>query len=161
MREYDYIKLEQPENPDWKVVGDLFLRMYSGMDELGLKLPLGSGGGKKWLKMAQNTSGKFGIVILVKDYGKAVGFAHGMIRFLPDYLGGFAVGLITHVYVDDDTRRSGIGKALVNQLEDWFLTKKVHSIELQVITVNPVAKEFWKQLGYNEELIQYRKTIDK
>lgn len=161
MREYDYIKLDQPEDPDWIVVGELFTRMYSRMDEIGLLLPLSADGTEKWLKTVRNTSGKYGLVILVKDWGKAVGFAHGMVKFLPDYLGGFAVGSITHVYVDDDSRRSGIGKALVNQLEDWFLTKKVHSIELQVITGNPLAKEFWKKLGYKEELIQYRKTLDK
>jgi len=161
MREYDYIKLDQPEDPDWIVVGELFTRMYSRMDEIGLLLPLSADGTEKWLKTVRNTSGKYGLVILVKDWGKAVGFAHGMVKFLPDYLGGFTVGSITHVYVDDNSRRSGIGKALVNQLEDWFLTKKVHSIELQVITGNPLAKEFWKKLGYKEELIQYRKTLDK
>lgn len=161
MREYDYIKLDQPEDPDWIVAGELFTRMYSRMDEIGLLLPLSADGTEKWLKTVRNTSGKYGLVILVKDWGKAVGFAHGMVKFLPDYLGGFAVGSITHVYVDDDSRRSGIGKALVNQLEDWFLTKKVHSIELQVITGNPLAKEFWKKLGYLEELQQYRKTLDK
>jgi ribosomal protein S18 acetylase RimI-like enzyme len=160
MREYDYIKLDQPEDPDWIVVGELFTRMYSRMDEIGLLLPLSADGTEKWLKTVRNTSGKYGLVILVKDWGKAVGFAHGMVKFLPDYLGGFTVGSITHVYVDDDSRRSGIGKALVNQLEDWFLTKKVHSIELQVITGNPLAKEFWKKLGYLEELQQYRKTWD-
>lgn len=158
MREYDYIRLNQPDDPDWNVVGELFTLMYSRMDEIGLSLPLCNDGTEKWLKTARNTSGKYGLVILVKDYGKAVGFAHGMVKFLPDYLGGYAVGTISHVYVDDDTRRSGIGKAMVEQLEDWFLTKKVHSIELQVITGNPIAKEFWKSLGYNEELIQYRKT---
>jgi ribosomal protein S18 acetylase RimI-like enzyme len=160
MREYDYIKLDQPGDPDWIVVGELFTRMYSRMDEIGLLLPLSADGTEKWLKTVRNTSGKYGLVILVKDWGKAVGFAHGMVKFLPDYLGGFTVGSITHVYVDDDSRRSGIGKALVNQLEDWFLTKKVHSIELQVITGNPLAKEFWKKLGYLEELQQYRKTWD-
>ncbi|MCK9398975.1 MAG: GNAT family N-acetyltransferase [Bacteroidales bacterium] len=160
MREYDYIKLDQPEDPDWIVVGELFTRMYSRMDEIGLLLPLSADGTEKWLKTVRNTSGKYGLVILVKDWGKAVGFAHGMVKFLPDYLGGFAVGSITHVYVDDDSRRSGIGKVLVNLLEDWFLTKKVHSIELQVITGNPLAKEFWKKLGYLEELQQYRKTWD-
>jgi ribosomal protein S18 acetylase RimI-like enzyme len=161
MREYDYIRLEKPEDPDWNIVGELFTKMYSRMDELGLSLPLSVDGTEKWLKTARNTSGKFGLVILVKDYGKAVGFAHGIIKFLPDYLGGFAVGSITHVYVDENSRRSGIAKALVNILEDWFLMKKVHSIELQVISGNPSAKEFWKKLGYSEELQQYRKTHDQ
>ena len=158
MGKLDYIRLEQPDDPDWNVVGELFTLMYGRMGEMGLMLPLSESGTEKWLKTTRNTSGKYGLVVLAKDEGKAVGFAHGLIKFLPDYLGGFAVGSITHVYVDDDARRLGIGKALVNILEDWFRMKKVHSIELQVISGNPTAKKFWKNLGYKEELLQYRKT---
>jgi len=128
------------------------------MDDMGLMLPLAEGGEKKWIKTARNTAGKFGIVILALNNNDVVGFAHGLIKFLPDYLGGYAVGSITHVFVSDDQKLSGIGKELVNMLEEWFRTKKVHSVELQVITGNPGAKEFWKKLGYTEELTQYRKT---
>jgi len=158
MAEIEYIKLDQPDHPDWIAIGPLFTLMYARMDEMGLMLPLCDGGTGKWLKTAKNTSGKYGLVILAKEQGKPVGFAQGLIKFLPDYLGGFAVGSITHVYVDDDSRRSGIGKVLVNLLEEWFRIKKVHSVELQVIAGNPMAKEFWKGLGYEEELLQYRKT---
>jgi ribosomal protein S18 acetylase RimI-like enzyme len=161
MEEIKYIKLDNSDNADWDPVGELFTRMYSRMDELGLKLSLAADGSEKWLKTARNTAGKFGIVILAKEGDQAVGFAHGMIKFLPDYLGGFAVGSITHVYVEDHYLRSGIGKAMVNLLEDWFRTKKVHSVELQVISGNPEAQEFWKKLGYQEELQQYRKTGDQ
>jgi GNAT superfamily N-acetyltransferase len=160
MEEIRYIRLDDPDNEDWNAVGELFTRMYARMDELGLILPLIHSGTEKWLKTARNTAGKYGMVILAKDKDKAIGFAHGMIKFLPDYLGGFTVGLITHVYVDDDSRRTGVGKALVNLLEDWFRMKKVHSMELQVISGNPAAQEFWKKLGYLEELKQYRKTWD-
>ena len=161
MGDLNFIILDKPEARDWEVVGELFKRMYSRMDEMGLMLPLCTDGTEKWLKTARNTSGKYGLVILAKNGGKAIGFAHGMLKFLPDYLGGFAVGSITHVYVDDDARRAGIGKALVNQLENWFRIKKVHSIELQVITGNPAAKEFWENLGYRQELLQYRKTSQR
>lgn len=157
MEKVDYIMLDQPDLADWNFINDLFARMYSRMDEMGLVLPLCEDGTEKWLKTAKNTSGKFGLVILVKVDDKAAGFAHGMIRFLPDYLGGFPVGSITHVYVDEEARRSGIGGDLVHILEEWFRLKKVHSVELQVITGNPVAREFWQKLGYREELLQYRK----
>jgi len=135
--------------------------MYAQMDEMGLMLPLAEGGAAQWLKTAQNTSGKFGIVILARDGEQAVGFAHGMLKFLPDYLGGYAVGTITHVFVDEDSRRYGVGRQLVHELEEWFRMKKVYSVELQVITGNPKAKEFWKDLGYKEELLQYRKTCER
>jgi GNAT superfamily N-acetyltransferase len=158
MAEIIYIKLDTPDNPEWIAIGELFSRMYSVMKEMGLKLPLGEDGAGKWLKTAMNTAGKYGLVIIAKKDGVAIGFAHGMVKFLPDYLGGFAVGSITHVFIDGDSRRSGVGKALVNILEEWFLMKKVHSVELQVITRNPEADEFWKSLGYEVELHQYRKS---
>jgi ribosomal protein S18 acetylase RimI-like enzyme len=161
MEELNYIKLEQADNSDWDAVGELFKRMYTRMDELGLVLPLIPGGTEKWLKTVQNTAGKYGMVILAKKSGNAVGFAHGLIKFLPDYLGGFAVGSITHVYVDDHSRQMGIGKTMVNLLEDWFRAKKVHSVELQVISGNIEAKGFWIKLGYMEELQQFRKTGDR
>jgi GNAT superfamily N-acetyltransferase len=158
MGKTEYILLDSTDLPGWEEVAELFAKMYSQMDEMGLMLPLAEGGAAKWLKTTQNTSGKFGIVVLAKEGNAAVGFAHGMLKFLPDYLGGYAVGTITHVFVDEKMRRAGLGMELVNVLEDWFRMKKTHSIELQVITGNPAAKEFWKKLGYNEELLQMRKT---
>jgi ribosomal protein S18 acetylase RimI-like enzyme len=157
MGKTEYILLDSSDHPNWDEVGELFTRMYERMEEMGLELPLVDGGMEKWMRTAQNTSGKFGIVVMAKDGDKALGFAHGMLKFLPDYLGGYPVGSITHIYVDENARRSGIGKELVNELEEWFTVKKVHSIELQVITGNPVAKKFWEQLGYGEELLQFRK----
>jgi len=158
MGKMKYILLDAANHPEWLEVARLFTQMYARMDELGLMLPLAESGAEKWLKSTQNTNGKFGMVVLAKESDLAAGFAHGMIKFLPDYLGGYAVGTITHVFVDEKARRAGVGKQLVHELEEWFRMKKVLSIELQVITGNPVAKEFWKELGYMEELVQYRKT---
>jgi GNAT superfamily N-acetyltransferase len=154
----EYILLDSSDHPGWDAVAGLFSRMYSRMEEMGLLLPLTDGGTEKWLKAAQNTSGKFGIVVIAKEDGKTIGFAHGMIKFLPDYLGGYPVGTITHVFVEENERRAGVGKELINELEEWFGTKNVHSVELQVITGNPGAQAFWKKLGYHEELLQFRKT---
>jgi ribosomal protein S18 acetylase RimI-like enzyme len=154
----EYILLDSSDHPGWDAVAGLFSRMYAGMEEMGLLLPLATGGAEMWLKTAQNTSGKFGIVVLAKNDIETLGFAHGMIKFLPDYLGGYPVGTITHVFVDENSRRAGVGKELVNELEEWFGTKKVHSVELQVITGNPNAQAFWKKLGYQQELLQYRKN---
>lgn len=158
MGKTEYILLDSTSHPGWDEVTRLFTLMYARMDEMGLMIPLAEGGTEKWLKSTQNTSGKFGMVVLAKESELAIGFAHGMIKFLPDYLGGSAVGTITHVFVDENVRRAGVGRQLVSELEEWFRMKKVHSIELQVITGNPIAKEFWKELGYMEELMQYRKT---
>lgn len=160
LNKIDYIILDKNEHPEWESVCILFVRMYEAMDQMGLMMPLVEGGAEKWLKTVKNTSGKFGIVILALSENKPVGFAQGMIRFLPDYLGGYPVGLISHVFVDEKYRREGTGRELVQKLENWLIMKHVHSIELQVIGGNPGAAEFWKRLGYDLELIQYRKIIN-
>lgn len=154
-----FITLAGGDDPEWDQVEDLFRKMYSHMSELGLMLPLDEGGAQKWLSTVQTTSGKFGKVVVAKDGNKVVGFAHGMVKFLPDYLGGYSVGIVTHIFVDKHYRDRAVGTKLVYDLEEWFRFKRVHSIELQVISDNPSAMGFWKNLGYMEELRQYRKLM--
>lgn len=161
MMEVECIYLDTTDHPAWDEVELLFGRMYEDMEQMGLMIPLAENGAGKWIKTVQNTSGKYGIVVLAKINDKAVGFAHGMIKFLPDYLGGYPVGSITHVFIDEAHRKRGIGRELVNELEEWFRMKKVDSIELQVVTGNPVAKDFWASLGYGQELIQFRKQAGR
>lgn len=157
MKGIGYIHLDTSGHAGWEAVGELFSRMYVSMEELGLMLPLTEEGAEKWLRTVKNTSGKFGLVILALDENEPVGFAQGMIKFLPDYLGGHPVGMIGHVYVEEKWRRAGTGRELVRELENWFKMKNVHSVELQVISTNPAAKAFWSDLGYEQELVQYRK----
>jgi GNAT superfamily N-acetyltransferase len=87
---------------------------------------------------------------------KVVAFAHGGLKFLPDYLGGQKTGVVTHIFVKASYRHRHIGHQLLSLLEGWFKEKKVHSIELQVIAGND-AREFWEKSGYSLELYQYRK----
>jgi GNAT superfamily N-acetyltransferase len=160
LKKTEYIILDKNEQPEWEEVYSLYIRMYQAMDQMGLMMPLVDGGAEKWLKTVKNTSGKFGIVFLAISENEPVGFAQGMIRFLPDYLGGQPVGLIGHIFVDEKCRRDGIGRELVKKLENWLNMKRVHSIELQVIGGNPGAAEFWKSIGYELELLQFRKIIN-
>ena len=154
------ITLSDGDEPEWGQVESLFRKMYHFMYERGLMLPLESSGSVKWLSAARNTSGKFGKVVVAKSGDNVVAFAHGMVKFLPDYLGGQAVGIITHIFVDQAYRDRQLGVKLVRILEDWFRQKKVHSVELQVISGNPDAMGFWVNLGYAEELRQFRKVLD-
>ena len=157
MKTVDYILLDCADHPGWDAIPGLITAMYDRMNEMGLMIPLAEGGLEMWLRSAKNTTGKFGIVVLAKWDEMPVGFAHGLLKFMPDYLGNYTVGMITHVYVISEARNNGIGNELARQLESYFRQKNVHSIELQVIPGNRDAVKFWESLGYSEELIQYRK----
>lgn len=135
----------------------LFIRMYEYMSKKGLLLPLVPGGEKMWSKSIMSTLGKFGVVWLALRGTEVVGFAQGMIKLLPNYLGGGKVGVISHIYVNPDLRQSGIGSKLVHKLEEWFNTKEVESIELQVLCHNETGRAFWSKMGYQYECYQMRK----
>lgn len=154
-----FTHIQHPDDPAWEQVEGLLQAMYVSLETQGWKFPLTVEGARLWLKTVRNTAGKFGVMVVAKDNGRVVGFAHGMVKFLPDYLGGNPIGFVTHIFVEEDYRVTGTGKQLVEMLEEWFCQKKVHSVELQVITGNAGGIEFWTKLGYREELRQYRKKL--
>jgi GNAT superfamily N-acetyltransferase len=145
-----------PTDPALDRIRPLFSEMYRGMRAQGLMLPLSDDGADKWVNGLHSTLGRFAILAIVEQEGKLIGFAHGALKFLPDYLDNYRTGVITHVFVRPSHRGQQIGSKLVVMLEEWFELKKVHSVELQVITDNP-AKDFWEKAGYIQELVQYRK----
>lgn len=148
--------VSDPTDPSLDRVRPLFSEMYRGMRAQGLMLPLSDDGADRWVNGLNTTLGRFAVLAVAEEEGKLIGFAHGALKFLPDYLGSLRTGTITHVFVRPLHRGQDIGSKLVVMLEEWFESKKVHSVELQVITGNP-ASDFWEKAGYAQELIQYRK----
>jgi GNAT superfamily N-acetyltransferase len=143
-------------DPVLERIRPLFSEMYRGMRAQGLLLPLSDDGADKWVDGLQSALGRFAILAVAEEEGRLIGFAHGAVKFLPDYLGSYRTGVITHVFVRSSHRGQQVGSKLVVMLEEWFEEKKVHSVELQVTSGNP-AREFWEKAGYTEELVQYRK----
>ena len=137
----------------------LFVQMYEHMKDAGLKTPLIEGGEKLWRKSLEMTIGRFGKLILAVKDRDVVGFAHGIIKLSPDYLGGEKTGLITHVYVSPEERNIGVGRKMVNVMEKWFEDQNVRICEISVLHMNNMAISFWKDLGFKEEQIQMFKTI--
>ncbi len=138
-------------------VAVLFGEMYDDMLGHGLMLTLADDGPQKWLDSVKKSLGRFGVLYISVSEKGISGFAHGSVRLTPDYLGNKKVGVITHVFVKDEERQEGAGKALVRSLEKWFAGQQLHSVELQVLSDNLPALGFWKKLGYRTELQQYRK----
>jgi ribosomal protein S18 acetylase RimI-like enzyme len=151
------IHIENIESPYIKQVIDLFGEMYDFMAGKGLMLPLAENGAELWINSQKNTLGKFALLCISLEEDEVTGFGHAAVKFGPDYLGSPKIGVLTHIYVKESKRRSGTGAALLECLENWFAEKKVHSIELQVVSENDSAIKFWKKNNYQQELLQFRK----
>jgi GNAT superfamily N-acetyltransferase len=138
-------------------VETLFVELYEYIKPKGLALPLLKNGEKLWMESVKNTLGNYSTVIVAIDNGRVIGFAYGMLKFLPDYLGGNKVGVITHFFVVPTYRNMQVGKQLCTRAMKWFESKEISSIEVQIAAVNPDAEKFWKRMGFQFELMQLRK----
>jgi len=81
------------------------------------------------------------------DTGQIVGFLLAEIHSRSPLASGGSYGLISDLYVQADSRRHGIGRALVSEAVDWFTERKVNTIQLYVAVANPEAFAFWQAVG--------------
>ena len=88
-------------------VEHLFAELYEYLNTAGLMVPLVAGGEKLWRKSLEKViGGRFGILVIAVKNDNVIGFAHGVARFSPSYLGGQQVGFIPHIYLYNRLRRS-------------------------------------------------------
>jgi GNAT superfamily N-acetyltransferase len=89
------------------------------------------------------------IVLVAQDDEKTLGCLVGELRetsMPPSGLG--EVGYIDVIWVEPDSRGSGVATALVAHAERWFDSKGVDTIELAYLAANELAATAWSKLGY-------------
>jgi ribosomal protein S18 acetylase RimI-like enzyme len=100
-----------------------------------------------------------GLFVAQRDRQLA-GFVHVEMRSSP----AFAVfvqrlfAVVDNLGVQQDFRRQGIGKALMQAAEGWAQERGVETVELNVYAFNEIAMNFYKALGY--EPLSHRMSKD-
>ncbi|MBA3899430.1 MAG: GNAT family N-acetyltransferase [Bacteroidetes bacterium] len=164
MSQVQIIEITNEDSHFLAQVEPLFSLMYEQMalqtPAKKLKLSLVSDGSKLWLEGIKRMLGRMGLIIVAVENEKVIAFIYGHIHFTPDYFGSLKVGTIAHVFVLPEKQGLGLGRELLETMEQWLISKNVHSIGLQVISGNMPAIAFWKKGGYEKELLQFRKMIN-
>lgn len=132
----------------------LWLAFYQDQKRRGMLLDLPSDAFTHWTKSYLPILGRFGCLFVAEKNREMVGFLAGRVRSLPPYFGGAQAGFISDVYVADADRGHGVGRRLVLLATRWFQELGVTRVELQVIVNNTPARDFYRQLGWSEELVQ-------
>ena len=148
-----------PEHPQWNDVAKLFHAMYSYFLDKNLKIPLAKNGEEIWLKSLKNNIGRTNRIFGCLDGEILIGYVHGTIKILPAFLEGNTVGFINGIYINTEYRKKGIADELYKMVEEWFQTRNVDSVELQVLDDNEAAIAFWHKTGFEYELLQMRKIL--
>lgn len=148
------------DDPRLARVEQMFFDMYDHIRDKGLMTPLIEGGEKIWMNSVKKSLGRFGCLIIASDGEKVIGFVHGLIRFLPDFLGGEKVGFVTHQHIEPDYRGHGLGKRLMEALEQWYHSKGIRQVELQANYYNEYSRKYLESSGYKYEIVQFRKFLE-
>jgi GNAT superfamily N-acetyltransferase len=69
-------------------------------------------------------------------------------------------GLISDLYVRPSARGGGLGRQLLDTGVDWLKAQGVKRLELQVVSGNQNAADFYKHLGWKLELSQLVQNVD-
>jgi ribosomal protein S18 acetylase RimI-like enzyme len=62
--------------------------------------------------------------------------------------------MVHEIVVAARARGQGVGKRLVRAVEAWAAERKIASVELNVFTNNAAAREFYRELGFAEQMIR-------
>lgn len=156
-----YRRIEDKNDPALEQVAALFAELYSYVSDKGQKNQMVPNGEKLWIASVKRSLNKMGVIIIAEDGSETVGFIHGVIRFLPDFLGGAKTGFIAHHYISLNYRGAGIGRQLLKETERWFISRNVKQSEAYVNVGNINSKAYFEKNGYDHEIIQLRKFLQK
>lgn len=109
-----------------------------------------------WL-LEQEKKEKWRSFVAEKD-GKLVGFATGRIGKFHQYkLSQY--GEIVNFYLQKPYRHQGIGKQLIEALENWFREKGCQVARIETWPFNKETIEIYKRLGFKEISLMFIKEL--
>src|SRR5689334_1240591 len=103
------------------------------------------------------------VFIAERPGGGLCGFLEAALRSRADGCDSTPVGYIEGWYVDEDMRRSGVGRALVEAAEAWARSRGCRQMASDAELWNEVSHQAHGALGYQEtgRVVQFKKDLDR
>ncbi len=103
-----------------------------------------------------------GVIFLAEDDDKIIGLIMGMIHKPVteyDYVCPYNTGEVIELIVSRDARCGGVGKELLNNMEEYFKNKGCRTINIDVFGYNDLAIDFYNRRGYHNRMLVVSKKI--
>src|SRR5688572_24686090 len=104
------------------------------------------------------------VALLVAEVGeKLIGFVHAIVRETPamPVFVPRRYAIVDSIVVKSGFQNHGIGKILMDKMQEWAIAKGATSIELHVYEFNETAISFYERLGYQTFSRRMSKEIKK
>jgi GNAT superfamily N-acetyltransferase len=93
------------------------------------------------------------------ESGEAVGYMQGELLPRSGIAPPGLYGLISDVFVRDNWRQRGVGRALFVEMRRWFVERKVQTMQLYVAAANPDAQAFWESVGMRPYMVVLQQEL--
>jgi len=99
------------------------------------------------------------LVLVALDNGKVVGLSIAQVRKSSPAFKRGRFGFIDEMAVKAEYRRRGVGTQILEKILDWFKSRNIDMVELDIAAANQVGYPFWKKHGFRAYLHRlYMKT---
>lgn len=149
---------------DAAIIGQLWRELvnyHRQLDE-AMPRPTADGHERYAARIEQQLDDPYAAVFVAETDHILVGYVLGrIVDLLPETFEADYGGFLVDIVVLDPYREHGIGRALVNALEDWFQARGISHYEWYVAAENHRARRFWAEIvGGREVMIRMRLDFD-
>lgn len=107
---------------------------------------------------AENNIKQDDVFVAYAKAGNPLGYVFGYRQFAKGKIYNKNILILEALYVDEEFRKQGVGKLLLNAFENWAKNKyQDYVIEITYISSNENAKRFYEKMGYATSKITLRK----
>ncbi|MDR5696780.1 MAG: GNAT family N-acetyltransferase [Armatimonadota bacterium] len=99
------------------------------------------------------------LVVVAESGGQLAGVAIGRITTLPPFFRHRRRGFIQDVYTREGYRRRGVGRRMIERIEQWLRDRGIRRAELTVAVPNREAEAFWERMGYRTYMVHRTKEL--
>jgi GNAT superfamily N-acetyltransferase len=100
--------------------------------------------------LADLTSSGHSFLFVAESSGRVVGFISGELREGSPTFRQKTWASVDDVFVEQDHRNLGIGRALLEGVEGWAKERRADGVSLQVAAANERGRKFYEELGFRE-----------
>lgn len=90
---------------------------------------------------------------------KVIGYLAGSIEKTPAYTTK-SLAELDNFYIDEEYRRQGIGKRLVEEFKKYCINKEIEEIKVTASAKNMNAKAFYQNNGFDEFEVTYKMELN-